>query len=59
MSCFFLFSSEKSENRRVETGSAREDRGWGRVGSSGRGEVVGKWGRRVNTHACKGKNDTC
>jgi hypothetical protein len=32
---------------------------------SGRGKVVGKWGRRVNTvqklctHSCKCNNDTC
>jgi hypothetical protein len=58
---FFLFSSIKLENRGVEqvlTGAG--GRGW----YQWEGEVVGKWGRRVNTvqkkcvNVCKFKNDT-
>jgi hypothetical protein len=64
MSLFFLFSSTKLENRKEE----QVRQGWedgGRVGTSGRGEVAGKEGRRVNTvqkmytHECKRTNDTC
>jgi hypothetical protein len=58
---FLLFSSTKLENRRAEQVLPGE----GRVGTSGRVEVVGKGGRRVNTvqklstHVCKYKNYTC
>jgi hypothetical protein len=59
MSFFFLFSSTKSENRRAEQVLPRVG-----VGSSGKEEVAGKGGRRVNivqkmcTHVCKCKNET-
>jgi hypothetical protein len=63
-SCFslHLFSSTKSENRSAEHVLL----GVGGVfGTGGRGEVVGKGGRRMNTvqimctHVYKCKNDTC
>jgi hypothetical protein len=57
--CHFS-SVTKSKNRRVDQGPI-----WVRVGTSGRGEEVGKVCRKVNivqilcTHVCKWKNDTC
>jgi hypothetical protein len=56
----FLFLSFFSS-----TGGQNRSCPWGRIGTSGRGEVVGKGGRRVNTvqktcaHACNCNNDTC
>jgi hypothetical protein len=61
---FFLFSSTKLENKRVEhvlRWGGREEK----AGTSGSGEMVGKEGSRVNmvqniyTHVYKCKNDTC
>jgi hypothetical protein len=62
---FFLFflSCTKSESRRVGSGSSW-GAGW-RHGRSGRGEVAGKAGRRVNTaqkmctYVCQYENGTC
>jgi hypothetical protein len=57
--CLFLFFY-KIEEQEGGTGPA-----WGGVGTSGRGEEVGKRCRRVNmvktlcTHVCKWKNETC
>jgi hypothetical protein len=57
-SYFYVFSSTKWENRKVEQVG-------GGIGTGGSGEMVGKKGRRNNTvqimytHASKCKNDTC
>jgi hypothetical protein len=57
---FSLFSSTKSENRMAE-----QVLPMGRAGTSGKGEVLGKGSRRVNTVqkmsacVCKCKKDTC
>jgi hypothetical protein len=54
-----FFSFTKSENKRAEQILR------GGVGTSGRGEIMGKGHGRVNivqilcTHVCKWKNDTC
>jgi hypothetical protein len=54
MSLFFFYKIGEQEDRIVPG-----------EGVSGRGEVVGKGGKRVNTmqkmytHLCKYKNDTC
>jgi hypothetical protein len=61
---FFFCKIGKQEGRRVpaQDGGGLGD---GTVGTSGREEVVGKQGRRVNrvqilcTHVCKLKNATC
>jgi hypothetical protein len=56
---YLFFSLTKSENKRSEQILS------GEVGSSGRGEDVGKGYGRVNmvkflwTHECKWKNATC
>jgi hypothetical protein len=61
MSFFFLFTSTKLENRRAEQVLPKD----GEVGTSGRGEGMGKGGKRMNmirkmcTHVCKCENDTC
>jgi hypothetical protein len=55
-SCFYLFSSTKSENRLAE-----QVLGGGGIGTGGKEEVAGKGGRRMNTvhimctHLCECK----
>jgi hypothetical protein len=65
MSCFsfYLFSFSFYKIGEQEDGTSPAQ--GGRVSTSGRGEVIGKGCRRVNTtqeictYKCKCKNDTC